>query len=544
MKSVVIITIIFLSSFVVLESFAQSSEASPQTNLILKECHLFEYDDPRALYIIEFAKIFENYKKNVGFEEYLKGIDYGQSEKISEYVSSILNSEEFAVMYFEKDLSVEEEKLMIQVSEKYLEYLYDGKNRLVSYIKTGYLDAKNEINSIQCKNPESLLVDRDEVLNDLEQAKTEREQAMKYAFPTIIEDWEKNLQIKKQSLQLEDSSTVEQTTEEQDSEISDFVKTGQIGVKKGDWVKYQVDVEVSGGLIGAMFENLKESMQMPETECTIPEIEWMKLEVLDIKNNNPVFQRTVLCNDKEFVLGELDDDGKSFFIPTDVNIGDVIDDDSEDPPKVIGIEEKQYGGKKIQVIKLHSETKEIYDTGSSSSSKTRYFDKTSGLLLEDHMKFDAKNVPFMGDLDVEMSYVALDYNIPRTSSLLNGGGCLIATATFGSELAPQVQMLREIRDNSLLQTQSGQSFMQGFNEFYYSFSPTIADYERQNPVFKEAVKLTITPLVASLSLLNYVDLNSEKSVLGYGISLIMLNVGMYFVAPVIVIHRIKKILNS
>jgi len=126
----------------------------------------------------------------------------------------------------------------------------------------------------------------------------------------------------------------------------------------------------------------------------------------------------------------------------------------------------------------------------------------------------------------------------------NGGGCLIATATYGSELAPQVQMLREIRDNSLLQTQSGQSFMQGFNQFYYSFSPTIADYERENPIFKEAVKLTITPLLTSLSILNYVDFDSEESVLGYGISLILLNVGMYFVAPVLVIHRIKKILNS
>ncbi|MDA1125249.1 MAG: peptidylprolyl isomerase, partial [Crenarchaeota archaeon] len=36
-----------------------------------------------------------------------------------------------------------------------------------------------------------------------------------------------------------------------------------------------------------------------------------------------------------------------------------------------------------------------------------------------------------------------------------GGGCLIATATYGSELAPQVQFLREIRDNTVLQTQSG-----------------------------------------------------------------------------------------
>ena len=122
------------------------------------------------------------------------------------------------------------------------------------------------------------------------------------------------------------------------------------------------------------------------------------------------------------------------------------------------------------------------------------------------------------------------------------GGCLIATATYGSELAPQVQMLREIRDNSLLQTQSGQSFMQGFNEFYYSFSPAIADYERENPVFKEAVKLAITPLISSLSILNYVDMDSEAEVLGYGISLILWNIGMYFVVPAIVIHKVRRML--
>jgi len=120
------------------------------------------------------------------------------------------------------------------------------------------------------------------------------------------------------------------------------------------------------------------------------------------------------------------------------------------------------------------------------------------------------------------------------------GGCLIATATYGSELAPQVQMLREIRDNSLLQTQSGQAFMQSFNEFYYSFSPVIADYERENPVFREAVKLAITPMITSLSILNYVELDSEFDILSYGISLILLNVGMYFVAPVIVIMKLRK----
>ena len=107
-------------------------------------------------------------------------------------------------------------------------------------------------------------------------------------------------------------------------------------------------------------------------------------------------------------------------------------------------------------------------------------------------------------------------------------------------MAPQVQFLRELRDNTVLQTESGTSFMTGFNQFYYSFSPTIADYERENPAFKEAVKLTVTPLLASLTLLNYVDIDSEEEMLGYGIGVILLNIGMYFVAPAILIMKIKK----
>ena len=122
-----------------------------------------------------------------------------------------------------------------------------------------------------------------------------------------------------------------------------------------------------------------------------------------------------------------------------------------------------------------------------------------------------------------------------------GGGCLIATATYGSELAPEIQQLRELRDNSLLQSQSGTLFMSSFNDFYYSFSPMVADYERENPVFKEAVRVLITPMIFSLSILNYVDMNSESGVIGYGISLILLNIGIYFVAPVIIIAQFHKL---
>jgi len=135
---------------------------------------------------------------------------------------------------------------------------------------------------------------------------------------------------------------------------------------------------------------------------------------------------------------------------------------------------------------------------------------------------------------------------PEGNDVDNGqenGGCLIATATFGSELAPQVQMLRELRDNTVLNTASGTSFMMGFNQFYYSFSPTIADWERENEIFKEIVKLAITPLLTSFSILNYVEIDSEEEMLGYGIGIILLNLGMYFVIPALIIQRIRKTIH-
>lgn len=121
------------------------------------------------------------------------------------------------------------------------------------------------------------------------------------------------------------------------------------------------------------------------------------------------------------------------------------------------------------------------------------------------------------------------------------GGCLIATAAFGSELSPQVQQLRELRDNTVLNTKSGMAFMTTFNQFYYSFSPTIADFEREQPVFKEAVKITLTPMLASLSMLNHVNIDSEQEMLGYGISIVLLNIGMYIGIPVLGILKVYQI---
>jgi len=119
-----------------------------------------------------------------------------------------------------------------------------------------------------------------------------------------------------------------------------------------------------------------------------------------------------------------------------------------------------------------------------------------------------------------------------------GGGCLIATAAYGSELTPQVQLLREIRDNQLLNTDSGVSFMTGFNSLYYSFSPSVADLERENPAFKQMAKVGITPLLSTLSIMSYAETESE--VVGYGIGIILMNLGMYVGVPVMLLYQIKN----
>jgi len=178
---------------------------------------------------------------------------------------------------------------------------------------------------------------------------------------------------------------------------------------------------------------------------------------------------------------------------------------------------------------------------------TEWFRYELGAFLQTAENFeimiDGKMQPIDFDDDPVFRQLIADAKVkPEPESLppVRIGGCLIATATYGSELAPQVQLLREIRDNTVLQTQSGTSFMTAFNQFYYSFSPTIADYERENTIFKETVKLTLTPLLVSLTLLQHVDIDSEYDMLGYGIGIILLNIGMYFVAPAVLITKIRS----
>ena len=197
-----------------------------------------------------------------------------------------------------------------------------------------------------------------------------------------------------------------------------------------------------------------------------------------------------------------------------------------------------YSEEDLQVKSVNSGVIEKLEHLGNLQENGWFFTSKSGKKIDGRYIFATESSASKNDLIFSIGDNTGD--IIEIKNTEEGGGCLIATAAFGSELSPQVQFLREIRDNTVLQTESGTSFMTGFNQFYYSFSPIVADYERENPAFKEAVKITLTPLLTSLTLLQYADIDSESEMLGYGIGIILLNIGMYFVAPAVLIMKVKK----
>jgi plastocyanin len=257
--------------------------------------------------------------------------------------------------------------------------------------------------------------------------------------------------------------------------------------------------------------------------------EYSQSELLDLLENSSINLFTDMCSPENCTVTKTDSN-----ISTNGNgakILDIIVQTVTNYEK--GVTQYITNSMRITMLNANNDILTIQHTTSSNDNFTYLF-------YEPHFTHMVKSL--------ETQYIPKD-SLKNTSTIFTaygetvvtpegGGGCLIATATYGSEMAPQVQQLRELRDNQLLQTESGKQFMGMFNDIYYSFSPYIADMERESPLFKEAVKLAITPMISSLSLME--NANSESEVLGYGISLILLNFGMYLGVPAVVIVGIRK----
>ncbi len=116
--------------------------------------------------------------------------------------------------------------------------------------------------------------------------------------------------------------------------------------------------------------------------------------------------------------------------------------------------------------------------------------------------------------------------------------CFIATATYGSEIAPEVALLRYFRDAQVLRTSAGRSFMQAFNAFYYSFSPQVASFISANGIVRSSMKVILYPLIGILffssKIFQVLSFNAELSITISGI-IAALGIGVVYIGPIAVI---------
>jgi len=72
-----------------------------------------------------------------------------------------------------------------------------------------------------------------------------------------------------------------------------------------------------------------------------------------------------------------------------------------------------------------------------------------------------------------------------------GGGCFIATATFGTPMAPEINVLRRFRDNFLLRDRVGEMFVRA----YYKLSPPVAHAIEKSKMLRCIVRIFLSPVI-------------------------------------------------
>lgn len=124
-------------------------------------------------------------------------------------------------------------------------------------------------------------------------------------------------------------------------------------------------------------------------------------------------------------------------------------------------------------------------------------------------------------------------------------GCIIATATYGSAMTPEVSYMRHVRDNMIGSNELGRILVTGWNTFYYSWSPTLANIISNSETLQTLTRILLVPLVviinftafvfSSIALINLPLASAIAFYVGMSLGLLV-----YFIMPAIFLFIISK----
>ena len=103
------------------------------------------------------------------------------------------------------------------------------------------------------------------------------------------------------------------------------------------------------------------------------------------------------------------------------------------------------------------------------------------------------------------------------------GGCFIATAAYGTPLAEEIEVLRQVRDEHLLTNPVGGLFV----SLYYRISPPVADFIEDYPALQAVVRAELLPTVALSRLVVNTTFAQKMAIVG-GLALIPLALAVWF----------------
>jgi len=125
----------------------------------------------------------------------------------------------------------------------------------------------------------------------------------------------------------------------------------------------------------------------------------------------------------------------------------------------------------------------------------------------DHWELDGVNVastqPYLIVMNGPHTLTAV-FTSPQTTTsqattqsstpAATSGRCIIATAAYGSEMAPEVVYMRHVRDGVIGSTPIGKILRDAFDAFYYSWSPPVAAVVAESSGLQAIFRILLIPI--------------------------------------------------